>query len=264
MAKDRVDAGRGRSAKVVKTTRGGGSRRNFYVLLGVVAAVLLVWIATQMRGAGAPTRVIQMDPNASPAQAEGYLLGRADAPVQIVEFADFECPACGQFASVTEPDVRTRLVDQGIASLRLYDFPINEQAHKNSLRASLAAACANDQGKFWPMHDRLFAGQNDWSTYATDNPTIYFQRYAQEIGLNVPTWQECYDSGKHVGRISSHRAEANRRGVQSTPSFVVGDRMIQGSVPYDQLKAAVDSARAKAPATPAAGAAAPAADSAKR
>ena len=263
MAQKRVDAGRGgRPANVVKDAR-GGSRRNFYILLGVVAAVLVTWIATQMNRSSAPAQVLQLDPNASPAQAEGYVLGKPDAPVQIVEFADFECPACGQFAAVTEPDVKARLVDQGIASIRLYDFPINDQAHKNSLRASLAAACANDQGKFWPMHDRLFAGQNEWSSYATDNPTLYFQKYARELGLDMTAWQTCYDSGKYVGRISSHRAEATRRGVQSTPSFMIGDRLISGAIPYDQLKAAVDSARARGVKSPAP-VATPAADSTRK
>jgi protein-disulfide isomerase len=243
----------------------GGSRRTFTLLLLavlVVGAGAIAW-ATQRRAA-APNQVLQMDPNAPASGAEGYLLGRPDAPVEIVEFADFECPACGQYATITGPDVKARLVDQGIARVRLYDFPINDQAHKNSLRASLAAACANDQQKFWPMHDKLFAGQNDWSSYATDNPTLYFQRYARELGLDMSAWQSCYDAGKYVSRISSHRAEATRRGVQSTPSFVIGDRLIPGAVPYDRLKAVVDTVRAAGGAAggAAAGAAATGGDSA--
>jgi protein-disulfide isomerase len=243
MAKNRVDpgqSGRGRP-NVVKGARTAGSRRPFYLSLIGIAAVGVALIAWASRRAA--TAVVTIDPkDAAGVTAEGYVMGSASAPVEIIEFADFECPGCGQFATVTEPDVRTRIVQTGLARFRVYDFPVNS-SHRNSASASMAAACASDQNKFWEMHDRIFQGQNDWSTYATDDPKEHFERYARELGLDMAAWNQCYDSNKHRGRIAAHAQEASRRRVPSTPTFIIGDKQLVGAQPYDVIKAYVDSAR---------------------
>ena len=241
-----------------KSARGRTPDKRFYgalVLIAVVGVALLAWLAAR------PKRVVSaVDPALPPAQAEGYLMGNANAPVQIIEFADFECPGCAQFATVTEPDVRKRIVDAGLASYRFYDFPLPQ--HRNSIPASSAAACANDQGKFWEMHDRIFAGQYDWNTQAVRNPKGVFERYAKEIGLDTDKWEECYDSGQHLAQIEANRREGERRMIGSTPTFIIGKRQIPGNLSYDELKAYVDSAAADgasgAPATPNAPTSAPA------
>lgn len=218
------------------------STKQFYLVLVVIAVIggLLIW-----RTAGkANSRIVATDVRATPAQAEGYLLGNPDAPVQIMEFADFECPACGQFATITEPDVRKRIVQSGLASYRFFDFPLTE-IHKNTLAASNAAACASDQGKFWEMHDQLYEHQPQWSTEATSDPKKFFERYAGQIGLDVATWSKCYDDQRHIQRIMSNRAEGERRNVRQTPTFVIGTKMIPGSLPYDIIKAYVDTAAAQ-------------------
>jgi protein-disulfide isomerase len=214
------------------------SMRPFYISLAVVAVLGIALITRSATRAKAGPRATEV--NVTAAQAEGYLLGNPKAPVQILEFADFECPACGQFATVTEPDVRKRIVDAGTASYRFFDFPLPQ--HKNSMAASNAAACAADQGKFWEMHDRLFFGQPEWESSAVSNPKKVFSRYAKEIGLNVDTWGACYDEQRHQTRILANRAEGERRHVQSTPTFVIGRKQLPGSLTYDQIKAYVDSA----------------------
>ena len=157
-----------------------------------------------------------MDPNLPLAKAQGYTMGRPDAPVQILEFADFECPACGNYSVVTEPDVRKRVIDSGLARVTYFDFPLPQ--HKNTLVASEAAACANDQGK-------LMKG------------------YAQAIGLDVDKWRGCVESRAHQRDINANKAEGERRQVNQTPTFVIGNRMIAGALTDDQIKAYVDSAR---------------------
>lgn len=226
---------------MVNKQRAQSTRQFYLVLLGIaIIGGLLIW-----RTAGkANSRVVAVDVQATPAQAEGYLMGNPDAPVQIMEFADFECPACGQFATVTEPDVRDRIVKTGLASYRFFDFPLTE-IHKNTLAASNAAACAADQGKFWEMHDQIYARQPEWSTEATSDPKKFFERYAQQIGVNVSTWSKCYDDERHLQRIMSNRAEGERRNVRSTPTFVIGNKMIPGLLPYDIIKAYVDTAAAQ-------------------
>ncbi len=223
----------------------------FYYVLGAIAVVgasILAW--TLLRKPAVPVATEAVGGAAPSGAARGYTLGNPNAPVKIIEFADFECPGCAQFATVTEPDVRSRIVEAGLASFTFYDFPLTQ--HKNSPAAHNAAACADDQGRFWQMHDRIFLGQDQWNTQAASNPKPFFQQYAADVGLNVDVWETCYDERKHQGRIMANLAEGERRRVGSTPTFIIGDRMYPGAVPYDFLKAIVDSAVAAAGAAPAA------------
>jgi protein-disulfide isomerase len=225
---------------VVKPRR-AQSTKPFYIALAVVAVIgaVLIWRAAG-RGGSAPRAI---DVQATAAQAEGYLLGNPNAPVQIMEFADYECPHCGEFATITEPDVRKRIVEAGLASYRFFDFPL--PGFRNSIPASNAAACASDQGKFWEMHDRLFHSQPEWSSQVTSNPRKIFLRYAKDIGLNTDEWGKCYDEQRHMPRILANREEGIRRHVQSTPTFVIGNKQIEGAIPFDRIKAYVDSAAAQ-------------------
>lgn len=223
----------------------------FYWILGAIALVgasILAW--TLYRKPSAPVATEAVGGPAPGGAARGYTIGNPNAPVEIIEFADFECPGCAQFATVTEPDVRSRIVDAGLARFTFYDFPLTQ--HRNSQAAHNAAACADDQGRFWQMHDRIFLGQDQWNTQAASNPKPFFEQYAADVGLNVGMWEECYDSRKHQGRIMANLAEGERRRVGSTPTFIIGDRMYPGAVPYDFLKAVVDSAVAAAGTAPAA------------
>ena len=260
MAKDRMDAGRGRSGPVKPAQKGSGGaggggprkkvevrgadRRPFYALLGaiaVAAAVFIGWQMSQSKSSG----VITIDRNMTLPEATGYLMGNAAAPVQILEFADFECPACGSFATLTEPDMRKRLVETGQVSFRFMDFPL--PMHPNSWDASFAAACANEQGKFWEMHDQIFATQDQWNGMVTNRPKAVFSRLARAILLNEPQWEECYDSQKYKLNIAATMREGERRQVGSTPTFIIGDKLIPGALGFDQMKAYVDSAAARAP-----------------
>jgi protein-disulfide isomerase len=211
------------------------------IAIAVVGASILGYVLTR-KPAAAEFKPITIDP-ATAGPEHGYLLGKADAPVKIIEYADFECPACSHFATITEPDVRKRLIDTGIASLTFLDFPLVQ--HRNSQAASNAAACADEQGKFWPMHDELFNGQPDWNTQATNNPKPVFQRYATAIGLDIPRWESCYDSRKYQRRIESNYASGERLKISQTPTFIVGGKKVVGAPSYDALKAAVDSAARK-------------------
>ena len=244
MADKGVDGGRGRRPGVVNKQRGNSSQR-FYVVLALVAVVGAIFIVRAARAPRAIANVTTAPVTA--AQAEGYLMGNPNAPVQIMEFADFECPACGNFAVITEPDVRNRIVNTGLASYRFFDFPL--PMHKNTMAASNAAACAADQGKFWEMHDELFRNQPEWNGESDnkDNPKKVFLGYVKSLGMNTDTWEKCFDSQAHQSRILANQAEGVRRNVQSTPTFVIGKRQIPGAMSYDVFKAYVDSATKEAP-----------------
>jgi protein-disulfide isomerase len=239
MGKQRVEPERRRRAGVVKKQR-ASSMRTFYIVLVAVAvagAGLIAWSATRPKSG---SRIV--DASVPAGSAEAWLYGNPDAPVQIVEFSDYECPACANFATITAPDVRQRIIDAGLANLRYYDFPLPQ--HGNSVEASLAAACAGDQGRYWEMHDRIFLGQPDWASER--NPKGVFADYVRNLGLNVDQWEQCYDQRRHEPRILANKAYGERTKITSTPTFIIGRRMVPGSLSYDRLKAYVDSALADA------------------
>ena len=234
----------------VREARNASSRpKAFFWLLGVIALIgvaALGYVATKPKAAATDVKNIADTTNAGPAQ--GYLMGKVDAPVKIIEYADFECPACAGFATITEPDVRAKIIEPGLASITYYDFPLT--MHRNTLAASNAAACADEQGKFWPMHDRLFQAQEECNGEANDRPKPFLQRYATEVGVDVAKWESCYDARKYQSRISANFADGLKRGVNSTPSFIIGTKLYRGMQGgYDEMKAIVDSV-AKATSTP--------------
>jgi len=234
----------------VREARSASSRpKAFFWLLGVIALVgvaALGYVTTRPKPAPTEAKNALDTTNAGPAQ--GYLMGKVDAPVKIFEYADFECPGCASFATLAEPDVRTRIIDAGLANLTYYDFPLT-QLHRNTLAASNAAACADEQGKFWPMHDRIFQAQDEWNGQATEKPKPFFKRYAGEVGVDVGKWESCYDASKYQKRINANLVDGLRRGVNSTPSFIIGNKLYK-NLSYDEMKAVVDSF-AKAATTPA-------------
>ncbi len=218
------------------TAKKPASNKQFTFLLiaiAVIGAGALGWVATRPKGGGEA-----IDPNMPLGTAQGFLMGSPDAPVKIVEFADFECPACAQFATLTEPDVRARLVNTGMASIEFYVFPL--PMHKNTWSASNAAYCANEQGKFWEMHDRLFYTQDLWAATATSSPDKKIFGYAKDIGLDENKFEECFESKRHYPNIKASGAEAERRGISETPSFIIAGKKYSGSLPYDEIKRIVD------------------------
>jgi protein-disulfide isomerase len=218
-----------------------GNPKQFIGVLVVVAVLGVGGLGYALTRPGA--KPITVDPTIPAGAAEGHLLGKADAPVQVMEFGDFECPHCGDWATVTEPDVRSRLVNTGIISFRYYDFPL--AGFKNSWTAHLAASCAEEQGKFWEMHDKLYAAQNEWNELATNNPVKVIRGYAVELGLDPKAWEDCVVTQKPAARIKGNQAEGERRNVSGTPTFVIGDKMLT-AISFDQFKMYVDSALAAA------------------
>lgn len=219
------------------------SRALFALLIAALVAIGAGGIYYKIRSAPQP---IVLSETAIVPKSDGYLLGNPDAPVTIIEFADFECEQCANFSAITEPDVRKRIIETGLANMRYYDFPLVDK-HPNSMFASLAASCAADQGKFWPMHDALLARQSDWQghTQSKPNPLPEFESYAKEIGLDVGKYNACVKSRDNVQRIQAHYKAGLDFQVPATPSFVIGGTLYPGNQPYDRLKQIVDMELAK-------------------
>ena len=201
----------------------GGELKAFYMVLGataLIAAVALGW--SSLGGAGStatePINSIvlgEIDNEELVALAMGVERGDPDAPITILEFGDFQCPACQQFATFVKPQIDMAYVDEGVVRFVYHDYP----AHIHSFLASRAARCALDQGEqyFWPYHDQLFAHQSTWGV-SQGPPMNAFEDYAETIGLNVGDFSTCLESDRHAEVISANLRLGMELGVQGTPS----------------------------------------------
>ena len=150
--------------------------------------------------------------------------GPANAPVTIIEFSDFQCPFCSR----VNPSL-ARLKERFGDSIRVVfrDLPI-QQIHPQAAKAAEAASCANDQKKFWEMHDLLFANQQK-----LDVPSL--KAHAQTLGLDAAAFATCLDGGKYTSDWQKDAADAAAAGVQSTPAFFINGRPLIGAQPYEQF-----------------------------
>ena len=172
------------------------------------------------------------------------IIGELDAPITIIEFSDFQCPFCARFHTQTLPLILEEYIEQGKVKLVFRDFPI-QSIHPNALPASVAAECANEQGKFREMHDMLFDNQNEWNKQATVDALSLFSNYATKIQLEQETFDSCLTSGKYIEEIKKDLDDGKNYGVSGTPGFFVGNEQIgyvelKGAQPFESFKKIID------------------------
>ncbi len=181
----------------------------------------------ELRAAAGVT--VRLEPPRVAVKAEGPSRGSAAAKVTIVEFSDFECPYCSR-ASDTLRQIEKTYGDK--VRLVFRDYPLF--SHRTAKRAAEAARCADDQGKFWEMHDRLFSkGGGPVSDADID-------RYATQATLDKPKFDACLSSGKYKDAWKPSQEEGSRAGVQSTPSFFINGRMVVGAATFDAFAKVID------------------------
>ena len=194
--------------------------KRFYALLGVVVVAGAAWLAWASRQTPAAAPATSGPVPAAADGFPGYTLGSDAAPVEVVEYADFECPHCGEFAVLQLPTIRQQLIAAGKVRWRLRDYPLSFPWSRLS---ALAAQCAGEQGKFWPMADTLFLTQSEWGR-SSRNPTGFFRDLARGLGLDRDKYDACIASQRYAGRIEASRQEGEARGVTGTPTFFVNGR----------------------------------------
>jgi protein-disulfide isomerase len=158
----------------------------------------------------------------------GPTKGPATAPVTIVEFSDFQCPFCGRLTPELK-QVEEKYGDKVRIVFRQYPLPFHQYAQK----AAEASLCAADQGKFWEMHDALFANQQ---ALAVEQ----LKAKAAELGLNAEQFNSCLDSGKQAATIQADMKEGTSVGVNGTPAMFINGRFINGAVPLEQITSVID------------------------
>jgi protein-disulfide isomerase len=203
--------------------------------VAVIGLGALAYLTTRPQTVSIPANVTIQPSDTS--GFRGYLKGSPDAPVEITEFADYQCPFCQTFATLQMPTIEERLIKTGRLRWRYRDFPL--QQHPFSRLAAHSAACADEQGKYWEQHDRIYEGQADWAAARDAGPV--FRRYAQADGLDLGRYDACMKAGKYAGRIQASLNEGVQVGVNSTPTLLVGNRLYRGRFDSDAITKLVDS-----------------------
>lgn len=238
---------KGKKAESVKQE--SSSLRSFYVVLIAVAVIGVGAVGYSVGSSalsGAVTEPVDLGDISDTAlarQAVPMERGNPDAPVTIIEFADYQCPACRQFATQYKPLVDLNYVEPGTAKFVFYDFPL-VRIHPNAFFAARAARCAHDQGAFWEYHDALFRNHSDWVSQT--NPGGSFVDYAESLGLDEGDFEACLKSDRHADVVTANMRLAERLGVGGTPTIMVsqGRGMAQRLQAFDfqTISQAVESA----------------------
>jgi protein-disulfide isomerase len=212
--------------------------KRFYAVFAVIviAGLVALWYAMRRpSNVSIPANVAVQASDTS--GFHGYVLGSANAPVEVTEFADFQCPFCQTFATLQMPAIQSRLIDTGRLRWIYRDFPL--QQHSFSRLAAHSAACADEQGKYWEQHNRIYEGQAEWAESRDAVPIL--RNYAKATGLDLGRYDECMKTGKYAGRIQASYNDGVQLGVNSTPTLLVGGRLYKGGFDSDAIVKLVDS-----------------------
>ncbi len=175
-----------------------------------------------------PVRVMVQPPRAMVTAGNSPVKGSATAPVELIEFADFECPFCLQ----ASPTVKQVLDTYGDRIRFVYrNFPL--QNHPHARPAAEAAQCANEQGQFWPFHDRLFAEPGKLSD-------AELKQTAAALGLNAAQFNKCVDDHKFQSVVETDAQAGAKAGVTGTPAFFINGRLLSGAQPFDAFKRIIE------------------------
>ena len=212
--------------------------KRFYTLFAVLALAgigVLAYLLLKPSTISIPANVTIQPSDTS--GFHGYVKGSKDAPVEITEFADYQCPFCQTFATLQMPTIEDRLVNSGRLRWRYRDFPL--QQHQFARLAAHSAACADEQGKYWAQHEQIYQGQSEWAAARDAGPL--FRNYARTAGLDLGRYDSCMKSGKYAGRIQASYNEGVQLGVSSTPTLLIGSRLYRGRLDSDAIIKMVDS-----------------------
>ena len=213
-------------------------------LAGFLSAIIIVALpvgllsyyrgAKTVEGAAAYNPPSAGQPTQAPAKVDfkitssDHVRGAKNAKVTLVEFSDFECPFCGRHAPTMDKILKDYA---GKVRLVFKHFPLS--FHQQAMLAANASECASEQGKFWEMHDKIFANQDNLS--AAD-----YSAWAKELGLNMSQFDGCLSSNKYQARIQSDMQLGSQSGVDGTPATFVNGQLLSGAQPYESFKTLID------------------------
>ncbi len=220
------------------------------MLVGVILIGAVIFL--QSRPSSSPDTGVDLTPPAASIDPsipiDGMTMGKADAPVTLEVYSDFQCPGCGQFARLTEPELRANEIKDGTLRIVVHDAAFqgrkgSDPSYDESVEAAAAARCAIPQGKFWDFSDWLFQNQNGENQGAFSKDRL--QAIAASVGLDTQAWQTCWDAGTEQKNVVADTNQAASF-VASTPWIVINGVHNEGSYSYDALKPVIAAAAAAA------------------
>ena len=210
------------------------SKSLLFIVGGILLLVLLFFGLEKLASQDEDLRTVSMESNI---QDEKFL-GKTDAPVTLIEYSDFQCPACAAY----EPLVRDLHKDFPDTLKIVYRYFPLATIHKNAMISAKAAQAALNQGKFWEMHDMLFDKQKDWEK--VENPQDIFIGYAEEIGLNKEQFKQDIEKIETIDPIKRDEQLGKDINIHGTPSFFLNGKKIENPQNYADFKKLVDDALA--------------------
>ena len=162
--------------------------------------------------------------------------GDKNAPITIIEFSDYQCPFCGRFFQQTLPQIEDNYIKTGKVKIIYRDFPLS--FHPEAQKGAEAAECAGEQGKYWEMHDKIFANQDAMSIAS-------YKSWASELKLDANKFNSCLDSGKYASEVQKDFDDGSKAGVSGTPTFFIGNDKdgyvtLVGAQPYQAFQQAIE------------------------
>lgn len=200
---------------------GDGPTPNYSVFGAVIIAAIIISVAIvysfggktgeNSGGGGKEKTAVELGID------DDAILGDKNAPITVLEFSDFQCPYCEKFFKTVKPTLTENYVKTGQVNFVYRDFAF---LGKESLWAGEASQCANDQGKYWDYHDKLFNSQNgeNVGTFSKEN----LKKFAGELGLNAEQFNSCLDSDKHKDEVEKDTQDGQDAGLSGTPSVFIG------------------------------------------
>ena len=216
-------------------------------MLFVAGVILVGWFTLSNKG----DKPSQSSASQNPAVVQEHTgtnaptLGDANAPITIVEYGHFKCPFCNRFSRETEPQIEEKYIKTGKVKFIWKDFPYEGG---DSAKASEAAHCAQDQGKFWEYHDKLF--RYIWDNYYgkginAEEIEIFtdtkLKEFAGQLDLDTTKFNRCVDSGTYKQLVQDDYKEGIARGAKSTPTFFINDQKVVGAQPFSVFSQIIDS-----------------------
>ena len=214
--------------------KAGGNLKGFYIIFAIVAVIGIgavgYSVASKAFGSAAMEPVdlagAQNDPRVLRDMAVPITNGPEDAPVIVVVFGDYYCNHCSAFSLRERPRLVSEYLETGKARLEFYDFVLDPRPQAGTFLAARAARCADEQGRFWEYHDRLYRSQITWGQETDKLGT--FLDYGEELGLDTDEFEGCVRSDRHAQEISANIELAHALGLDGTPAVLVGP---QGGIP---------------------------------
>ncbi|WP_420129748.1 DsbA family protein [Longimicrobium sp.] len=212
--------------------------------LAAAALLITATLATtacgqSSQGAAAPASSLSPDSLENRAN-RGRMKGADSAAITIVEVSDFQCPYCRDFATTTYKQIDSAYIRTGRARMLYINLPLT--SHRQAFGAAEAAMCAGVQGKFWEMHDRLFATQREWGGQA--DAAQRFERFAQDLRLNMADFRDCTVNDRTAPLIIGDAMQAAEARINGTPMFILnsrnGQRSLSGAVPFEEFAREMD------------------------